>query len=81
MVLAFFGIPFRISSFLDMTAIVYKKDKAVYSPTVSEGMHNYTWLVFLPAAAVWNSWWAWTTQEKKCSRVLIGRIRNNKIFQ
>ena len=81
MVLAAFGIPFRISSYLDMTAIVYINEKAVYSPTVSEGMHNYVWLVFLPAAAVWNSWWAWTTQEKKCSRVLIGRMRNKHIFQ
>ena len=81
MALACFGIPFRISSYLDMAAIVYKKEKIVDSPTVSEGMHNYVWLVFLPAAAVWNSWWAWTTQEKKCSRVLIGRIRKKQIFQ
>ena len=79
MALALFGIPFRIPSYLDMTAFVYIKDKTVYSPTVSEGMHNYTWLVFLPAAAVWNSWWAWTTLEKKCSRVLVGRIRNKLI--
>ena len=79
MALALFGIPFRIPSYLDMTAIVYQKDKAVYSPTVSEGMHNYVWLVFLPAAAVWNSWWAWTTQEEKCSRVLAARIRNKLI--
>ena len=81
MILAFFGIPFRISSYLDMTAAAYKKGKAVYSPAVSEAMDNYVWLVFLPAAAVWNSWWAWTTQENKCSRVLIRRIQNKRIFQ
>jgi hypothetical protein len=81
MVLALFGIPFRIPSYLDMTAIVFKKEKALYSPAISEGMHNYVWLVFLPAAAVWNSWWAWTTQEKKCSRVLIARIRKKLIRQ
>lgn len=81
MILAFFGIPFRIPSYLDMTAVVYKKEKAVFSPVVSEGMHNYVWLVFLPAAAVWNSWWAWTTQEEKCSRVLIGRMLKKQILQ
>ena len=81
MILACFGIPFLIPSSLDMTALVYKKEKLLYSPAVSEGMHNYVWLVFLSAAAVWNSWWAWTTQEKKCIRVLIARIRKKLIFQ
>ena len=81
MILAIFGIPFRIPSYLDMTAIVYRKNKVISSPAISEGMHNYIWLVFLPASAVWNSWWAWTTQEKKCSRVLIGRMRKKLIFQ
>ena len=72
------GIPFRIPSYLDMTAIVYKNDKAQYCPTVSDGMHNYVWVVFLPAGLVWNSWWAWSTQEKKCVRILVNRITGHQ---
>ena len=72
------GIPSRIPSYLDVTAIVYKNDKAVYCPTISDGMHNYVWVVFLPAGLVWNSWWAWSTQEKKCVRILVNRITGHQ---
>ena len=73
-----FIVPIRLESDLDMTAIVYRKDKAVYAPAASAGLHNYMWLGFLPAGLVWNNWWAWTVQEKKCSRLLVNRIVQRK---
>lgn len=74
MFLSFFTIPTWITSDLDMTAIVYLQDKAVYAPVTTVGLRNYVWLGFLPVGLVWNNWWAWTVQEKKCSRRLINRI-------
>ena len=69
-----FIIPVRLTSSLDMTAIVYWQDKAFYSPVATTGLQNYVWLGFLPVGLVWNNWWAWTQEEKKCSRLLVNRI-------
>ena len=74
MLCSFFIIPVRFASSLDMTAIVYWQDKAFYSPVATTGLQNYVWLGFLPVGMVWNNWWAWTQEEKKCSRLLVNRI-------
>ena len=74
MLCSFFIIPVRITSSLDMTAIAYWRGEAFYSPVATTGLQNYVWLGFLPVGLVWNNWWAWTQQEKKCSRLLVNRI-------
>lgn len=79
-----FTIPMWINMYLDMSAILYLKDKPVYSSATSEKIRCYVWLPFLPIGLIWNQWWAWTTQERKCCRYLINRIiayeQNHKLI-
>ena len=72
------GIPVWITSSLDMSAILYLNQQPVYSPSASEGLRKFIWVGFLPVGLVWNSWWAWTTQEKKCIRFLVNRITDHQ---
>lgn len=70
----FCAFPGWMNMYLDTSAIVYLNGKPVCSPTTSEDIRVVVWLPFLPAGLVWNQWWAWTTQEKKCCRYLINEI-------
>ena len=68
------AIPMWINMYLDTSAILYLNGIPVYSPTTTEALRCYVWVPFLPFGLVWNQWWAWTTQEKKCCRFLIKEI-------
>lgn len=67
-------IPMWYDTFLDASAILYLNGKPIHSPAASEALRCYVWLPFLPVGLVWNKWWAWTTQEKKCCRYLIHEL-------
>ena len=71
---SFGTIPVWQNMFLDSSAILYLNNKPIYSPATAENLRCYIWVPFLPVGLVWNSWWAWTTQEKKCYRYLINEI-------
>ena len=70
----FFTIPMWVNMYLDMSAVVYLNGKPIHSPSTTENLRCYVWLPFLPVGLVWNQWWAWTTQEKKCLRYLINDV-------
>ena len=70
----FFTIPMWLNMYLDCSAILYLNGVPIYSPTTTGGLRCYVWIPFLPVCLVWNQWWAWTTQEKKCYRYLINEI-------
>jgi hypothetical protein len=69
-------IPMWLNMYLDMSAILYLNGTPVHSPTTAEALRCYVWVPFLPVGLVWNQWWAWTTQEKKCYRYLINDVIN-----
>ena len=69
-------IPMWLNMYLDMSAILYLNGTPVHSPTTAEALRCYVWIPFLPVGLVWNQWWAWTTQEKKCYRYLINDVIN-----
>ena len=68
------AFPGWMNMYLDASAIVYLNGNPVCSPTTCEDIRVVVWLPFLPVGLVWNQWWAWTTQEKKCCRYLINEI-------
>ena len=68
------AIPMWINMYLDSSAILYLNGNPIYSPATAENLRCYVWVPFLPVGLVWNQWWAWTTQEKKCYRYLINEI-------
>ena len=70
----FCAIPMWLNMYLDCSAILYLNGSPIYSPTTAEGLRCYVWIPFLPVCLVWNQWWAWTTQEKKCCHYLINEI-------
>ncbi len=70
----FMAIPMWINMYLDISAIVYLNGVPVYAPCTAENIRCYVWLPFFPVGLVWNQWWAWTTQEKKCCRYLLNQI-------
>lgn len=72
--MTFCAIPMWVNMYLDMSAILYLNGKPVYSSATSENLRCYVWIPFLPAGLIWNQWWAWTTQEKKCCRYLVNSI-------
>ena len=63
-----FTIPMWMNMYLDSSAILYLNGNPICSPTTAENLRCYVWAPFLPVGLVWNQWWAWTTQEKKCYR-------------
>jgi hypothetical protein len=67
----FLTIPMWQTMYLDMSAILYLNGSPIHSPTTAEALRCYVWAPFLPIGLVWNQWWAWTTQEKKCYRYLV----------
>ena len=67
-------VPMWINMYLDTSAILYLNGQPVCSPTTAEALRCYVWAPFLPVGLIWNQWWAWTTQEKKCCRYLINEI-------
>ena len=77
----FCALPGWMNMYLDASAIVYLNGNPVCSPTTSEDIRVIVWLPFLPVGLVWNQWWAWTTQEKKCCRFLINEVvkKNNDL--
>lgn len=70
----FCAIPMWMNMYLDSSAILYLNGNPIYSPATAENLRCYVWVPFLPVGLVWNQWWAWTTQEKKCYRYLINEI-------
>ena len=70
----FCTLPGWLNMYLDTSAVVYLNGNPVCSPTTSEDIRVVVWLPFLPVGLIWNQWWAWTTQEKKCCRFLINEI-------
>ena len=67
-------LPSWVNMYLDVSAVVYLNGTPVCSPSTSEDIRVIVWLPFLPVSLVWNQWWAWTTQERKCCRFLINEI-------
>lgn len=72
----FCAIPMWMNMYLDSSAILYLNGNPICSPATAENLRCYVWAPFLPVGLVWNQWWAWTTQEKKCYRYLINEIVN-----
>ncbi len=70
----FCAIPMWLNMYLDSSAILYLNGNPICSPATAENLRCYVWVPFLPVCLVWNQWWAWTTQEKKCYRYLINEI-------
>ena len=67
-------IPMWMNMYLDSSAILYLNGNPICSPATAENLRCYVWAPFLPVCLIWNQWWAWTTQEKKCYRYLINEI-------
>ena len=69
-------IPVWFDMYLDASAILYLNGVPIHSPSTSDAFRRHIWAPFLPIGLVWNKWWVWTTQEKKCCRYLINEIVN-----
>ena len=67
-------IPSWLDMYLDTSAVLYLNGQPVCSPATSEVLRCYVWCPFLPAGVIWNLWWAWSTQERKCCSFLVNGI-------
>ncbi len=72
----FCTIPTWQSMPIDISAKIYLKDKVIHSIATAEVLRCYIWLPLLPVCLVWNNWWAWTTQEKKCVNYIVNDLTN-----
>ena len=67
-------IPTWQNMYLDLSAVLIRDNRKIYSVSTSENLRCYIWLPLAPFGLIWNNWISWTVQEKKCINYLLNNI-------